>query len=154
MTTETAEWQRMMSTTWLSRGDEVRFLGSVGRGLGGKEGRVQRMLRKNVSVLVDGKTWRVPPSLLKEWRRGDPDNIPQEPEATLQVKQGDATLQAGDVALMHRGGGKFDVVVILDPMADNFRGLRCRMVGKDKTYRYNRSMFVQKLDSEMIVVSS
>lgn len=154
MITETA-WQPMMATTWLSRGDEVRFHNSVQRGLGGAVGLVERMLRKNISVFVGGKTWRVPPGFLKEWRRGDPDNIPQKPEVTLQVNQGETNrLKAGDIALMHCGGGKFDVVVVLDSMADSRRGYLCRVVGKDKIYRYNRSMFVQQLDSEMIVVSS
>jgi hypothetical protein len=125
-------------------GDEVE-IADFSRKLAGKTGIVEGILRKNVSVIIDGEPWRVAPCLINRFRRGNPDNLPVAKKAVVDCNpSGLLDCEVGDVVLMFRGA--FDVVKVVQTLP-----LRCEALdgrGKGKIYRYQPSMFVQKLDSE------
>ena len=111
-------------------------------------GIVERKLRKNISIVIDGKKWSVPPAMIESYRRGDPSNLdgcretPDESKVTVTCNpEGLQDCKDGDILLMYRG--KFDVVELV-----TLDGIRCRVVGKDKIYKYKAELFVQKLDAE------
>jgi len=135
--------------SFLGIGDEVRFVAYAGRGMSGKTGIVERRLRKNFAIVVDGKTWRVPPALIDAFRVGDPDNVPV--VKATQVKCNPDRMKncsVGDTVLMYRG--KFDVVEVVSLTATK---VRCRVVGRSNgtVYGYKPEWFVQKLDNSCFV---
>jgi len=142
MTTATKNGWTKFDNQHLSPGDEVR-LSHFSRKVAGKIGIVERKLQKNISVIVDGISWRIPPSLIDEYRDGDADNLPAAKNAVVECDQkGLRFCKPGDPALMYRGA--FDVVRIV-----SINPLRCEVLGrrgKGKIYVYKPDMFVQKLD--------
>jgi len=119
-------------------------LSAYARKLSGKIGVFERRLQKNVSIIIDGAPWRIPPTLIGEYRKGNKTNLPV---AKSLVVECDATglqfCSPGDTVLMYRG--IFDVVNIV-----SINPLRCKVLSgrsKGKAYCYKPDMFVQKLDS-------
>ena len=141
MTTAT-EWTKYSSYDYLIPGDEVR-LSRMSKKLGGKVGIVEKKLRKNISIIVDGNPWRVSPFLIDEYRRGSAENLPAAKTMSVEVNpDGICDCVDGDVVLMWRGS--FDVVRIIDVATLRCEGMDGRCKGK--IYRYKADMFVQKLD--------
>jgi len=138
-------WLPFTGNEWLTAGDEVTVVSHAGRNLGSKTGIVKRRLRKNVLVLVDGRKWRIPPSLIGSYRQGNPANLPQAKEVVVKCNpEGLKDCKVGDTILMWRG--KFDVVKIvsLTPKFD------CQVLdgrSKGEIFSYKPAWFVQKLDS-------
>ena len=146
-------WQEFENNTVLFAGDEIKMSQHCKNA--GATGTVVRHKRKNYAVIIDGKDWRgskewsIPPSLIVEYRRGT-GQLPVEVKAKSKIKTSSerfyAECQGGDICLMHRGGSLFDVVEVIDFDKSRAKAVLCRVVGKNKTYRYDAAWYVQKLD--------
>lgn len=137
------------SGQFLGCGDEVKIV-DYGRRCGNETGIVERRLQKNFAVVIDGRSWRIPPSLIDSFRRGDPSNFCEAKETVVKCDPNELkNCEVGDVILMWRG--QFDVVKIVSLTATK---VRCRVLAgrrKDKVYGYKPEWFVQKLNNDRFV---
>ena len=143
--------------TMLFAGDEVK-LSKYAKNAHGT-GTVVRLKRKNYAILFDGKEWSVPPGMIAKYKRSNGNFTP--PAIVLDKAKIKTSKQrfydecrGGDICLMYRGGSLFDVVEVIDFDKSRAKSVRCRVVGKSKTYRYDAAWYVQKLNGDRITTEA
>lgn len=140
---------------WLTTGTVVRFGQHVNK-LGGKVGVIEKFGRKKYAVMVDGQSWRVPPSIIEEIDpEADGIQLLQETQQhPTAIKDGsdnwlEDNIQVGDIVMFHRGAGSYDIAKVdrITPQGKPF----CKVMNgrsRGKIYGFQKSWYVCKLPQE------